>query len=202
MVDFPPERAAVTNETLSEISRLGKKVEILEGAILEFLARIRQGELNDVQSRSHMAFMSAAIGLRSIADIIADDLVSVARAAVSGNLQAGTFERTVLSGCYQSAQRALELAVNAMRQPNERMQTEIKDISDQVKTSAEELMSQVAAGLDAPDPNSLMTIRLQTTFVDGLRQISTLAKRIVRTVLNVKGAELPDSRTEEHPVKP
>jgi phosphate:Na+ symporter len=133
MVDFPPERAAVTNETLSEISRLGKKVEILEGAILEFLARIRQGDLNEVQSRSHMAFMSAAIGLRSIADIIADDLVSVARAAVSGNLQAGTFERTVLSGCYQSAQRALELAVNAVRKPNERMQAEIKDISDKVK---------------------------------------------------------------------
>ena len=63
-------------------------------------------------------------------------------------------------------------------------------------------MSQVAAGLDASDPNSLITVRLQTTFVDGLRQISTLAKRIVKTVLNAQGVEMANPGTEEHPVKP
>ena len=189
MVDFPPEQGAVTNETLSQIAQQGRKVEILERAILAFLGRIQHGDLTEAQSKTVVALMSAAIGFRNIADVIADDLVSVARAAKSGQLQAGTLKRTVLSECYQWTQRGLEFAVDAVRQPNEQARTEIKNISDQVKTLAEKLMSQVAAGLDASDPNSLSTVRLQTTFVDGLRQISTLAKRIAQSVLNPQNIE-------------
>ena len=199
MVDFPPERGAVTNEKLSQIGQQGRKVEIMEGAILEFLGSIQQGDLTQAQRKTLMALMSAAINFRNIADIIADDLVGVARAAMEGQLQADTLQRTVLSECYQSVQRGLEIAVNAVRQPNEQMQADVKNISDQVKTLAEKLMSQVAGGLDASDPNGLSTVRLQTTFVDGLRQISTLAKRIAQSVLNSNNIESFDEKTGDNP---
>ena len=199
MVDFPPERGAVTNEKLSQIGQQGRKVEIMEGAILEFLGSIQQGDLTQAQRKTLMALMSAAIYFRNIADIIADDLVGVARAAMEGQLQADTLQRTVLSECYQSVQRGLEIAVNAVRQPNEQMQADVKNISDQVKTLAEKLMSQVAGGLDASDPNGLSTVRLQTTFVDGLRRISTLAKRIAQSVLNSNNIESFDEKTGDNP---
>lgn len=189
IVDFPPERGAVTNETLSQIAQQGRKAEILERAILEFLGRVQHRDLTEAQSKILVTLMSAAIGFRNIANVIADDLVSVGRAAADGQLQPGTLKRTVVSECYEATQRALELAVGAVRQPSEQVQTEIKTISDQVKTLAEKLMSQVAAGLDASDPNTLNTVRLQTTFVDGLRQISTLAKRIAQNVLNPENIE-------------
>src|SRR5262245_9094620 len=38
LVDFPPERGAVTVDTIANILHLGKKVEILESAVIEFLA--------------------------------------------------------------------------------------------------------------------------------------------------------------------
>jgi phosphate:Na+ symporter len=180
LVDFPPERGAVTADTIANILQLRKKVEILESAVIEFLARIRQGNLPHPESETHIALMSAAIYFRNIADIIADDLVSVARAAMEGQLQAGTLKRTVLSECYQSVQRVLDLAVEAVRRPNAAALNEIETLSRQVRKLAEELMSQVAAGLQATDPKSLNTVRQQTKFVDGLRQISSLAKRIVR----------------------
>ncbi|MGH8093238.1 MAG: Na/Pi cotransporter family protein [Chthoniobacterales bacterium] len=199
LVEFPAKEGAVTTQMLSEISQRGTQVEALEDAILQFLGRIRQEDLSEAQSQTLMALMSAAIGLRNIADIIAGDLVSVARAAASGQLQASALRRTVLSECYQSAQQALELAVHAVRQPNEQRQTEIENISDQVKALAEKLMSQVAAGLDTSDPNSLSAVRLQTTFVDGLRQISTLAKGIAESLLNPMKIESFDEKTGDNP---
>ena len=196
LVDFPKESGGVTVDTVASILQLRRKVEILESAVIKFLARIRQGNLPRAESETHIALVSAAIYFRNIADIIADDLVNVARAAMEGQLQAGTLKRTVLSECYQSVQRGLEIAVNAVRQPNEQMQTGIKNVSDQVRALAEKLMSQVAVGLDASDPNSLRTVRLQTIFVDGLRQISTLAERIVTSLINAQGME---TKHEESP---
>ena len=184
MVDFPAQRGAVTAAMLDEISERQKEIEILESAVLKFLARVREGDLTNAQGGVHMALTLATIHFRSIAHIIGSDLAEVARAAADGQLQAATLKRTVVSECYEATQRALELAVGAVRQPDEPALSEIKNTCEQVKRLAAELLSQVPAGLDASDPNSLSTVRLQTTFVDGLRQISTLAKRIAQSVLN------------------
>jgi phosphate:Na+ symporter len=199
MVDFPPERAAVTNETLSEISQLGKKVEILEGAILEFLARIRQGDLTNEQSQTHIALMSDALHFRNIANIISNDLVDVAKAAAAGQLPTGTLKRTVLSECYKSVQQFVELAIECVRGANVEIEEKTRIINSRVKKLADDLMSQTAADLDASDPNSLRTVRLQTIFVDGLRQISSLAGRIVRNALNPETIESFDEKIGDNP---
>jgi phosphate:Na+ symporter len=199
MVDFPPERAAVTNETLSEISQLGKKVEILEGAILEFLARIRQGDLTNEQSQTHIALMSDALHFRNIANIISNDLVDVAKAAAAGQLPTGTLKRTVLSECYKSVQQFVELAIESIRGANVEIEEKTRIINSRVKKLADDLMSQTAADLDASDPNSLRTVRLQTIFVDGLRQISSLAGRIVRNALNPETIESFDEKIGDNP---
>jgi phosphate:Na+ symporter len=199
MVDFPPERAAVTNETLSEISQLGKKVEILEGAILEFLARIRQGDLTNEQSQTHIALMSDALHFRNIANIISNDLVDVAKAAAAGQLPTGTLKRTVLSECYKSVQQFVELAIECIRGANVEIEEKTRIINSRVKKLADDLMSQTAADLDASDPNSLRTVRLQTIFVDGLRQISSLAGRIVRNALNPETIESFDEKIGDNP---
>ena len=188
MVDLPPERGAITSERLSEISQLGKKVEILEGAILEFLTRIRQGDLTNEQSKTHIAWTSIALHFRNIGNIIVTDLVDVAKAAIAGQLAADTVKRTVLSECYKSVQKSLELAIECVRSGNPGIKEKATITVRQVKRLADDLILQTAAGLDASDPNSLRTVRLQTTFVDGLRQISTLAKRIVASVINSDGA--------------
>jgi hypothetical protein len=48
---------------------------------------------------------------------------------------------------------------------------------------AEQLIAQVAIGIDVAAAKSLTTVRLQTRFLDGLAQIFTLAGRIVRAEL-------------------
>ena len=189
MVDFPAERGSVTAAMLGEISERQREVDILERAVLKFLARVREGDLTNALGRVHMALTLAAIHFRSIGDIIGGDLAEVARAAADGQLQPGTLKRTVVSECYEATQLALELAVGVVRQPDGWALSEITNTCDHVKRLAAELLSQVPAGLDASDPNSLSTVRLQTTFIDDLRQISTLARRIAQNVLNPENIE-------------
>jgi hypothetical protein len=145
--------------------------------------------------------MSAALHFRNITNIIVNDLVDVAKAAAAGQLPASTLKRTVLSECYKSVQQSAVLAIECVRGVNAGIEEKTRIIISQVKKLADDLTSQTAAGLDASDPNSLRTVRLQTMFVDGLRQISTLAKRIVTSVLNAHGTELADPRNEESPGK-
>jgi phosphate:Na+ symporter len=199
MVDFPPEREAVTNETLSDISQLGKKVEMLEGAILEFLARIRQGDLTNEQSQTHIALMSAALHFRNIANIISNDLVDVVKASAVGQLPASTLKRTVLSECYKSVQQCVGLAIECVRGASVEIEAKTRIISNRVKKLADDLMSQTAAGLDASDPNSLRSVRLQTIFVDGLRQISSLEKRIAHNAFSPEAVESFDENVGNNP---
>jgi hypothetical protein len=56
-------------------------------------------------------------------------------------------------------------------------------MSESVRKMAEELIAQLAGGLQAGDTETLTTLRLQTSFVDSLRHIFTLTRRVSRTVL-------------------
>jgi phosphate:Na+ symporter len=180
LVDFPSEPRSTTSDTLDEISRRGKQVNVLETAILDFLARIRQGDLTQTESEAHVGLTSSAIHFRNIAGIITEDLVNVGRASVSGELERGALKRTALSEFYRYVQLAVELAVKAVHRPSDAIIEQAEAASIQIKKFAEELMSQAATGLEASDPKNLRTVRLQATFVEGLRQISSLAQRIVR----------------------
>jgi phosphate:Na+ symporter len=165
---------------------------MLQEAILQFLARLREGNLSAAQSQIHVALMSAAIHFRNIADIIVAHLASVTREAAAGHLAVGALKRTVLSDCYKNVQRALTLAIEAVFQPSPGIRGEVEIVSDQVKELAEKLMSQIATG--ATDSKNLNTVRQQTIFLDGLRQISSLAKRIVQSMTQEKVIDLSKKR--------
>jgi hypothetical protein len=96
-------------------------------------------------------------------------------------------------------QRVLDLAVEAVRRPSAAALNKIETLSRQVRKLAEELMSQVAAGLQVTDPKGLNTVRQQTTFVDGLRQIVSLARRIARAELGPGSIQNSDAKSEKNP---
>ncbi len=54
----------------------------------------------------------------------------------------------------------------------------VETLALDVRESAEALLCQVAGGFDAREPDSATTLRLQTTLVDALRHIFTVANRI------------------------
>jgi phosphate:Na+ symporter len=198
LIDLPEATASVSDEVLAEIRRHAKYVEELGSAVVDFLGRIRQGTLTQDESETHVALMTATAHLRSLADIIGDDLVAVARTA--GGKPSLRLDRAVVSELYQKVQQAVELAVRAVRQQDAPAAEAVLAMSPDVRQCAEELMSRLATGFDANNPEGPAALRLQTHFVDSLRQIFTLAKRIVRAELGPEITEItkikPDKNTK------
>ena len=173
---------------LAGIAMHNTQVAALERALLEFLGHIRQGTLTEAESQAHLALMTATVHLRALADIIADDLVGNVQTSLSRPDLTGKLEFAAFSELAQAVQRALGLAVKAVGQQDAAAANEAESMSGQVRGLAEALMYRLAAGLDAGDARSIAALRLQINFVDGLRQVFTLVKRIARTVAPVSGA--------------
>jgi phosphate:Na+ symporter len=193
LIELPEAKAAVSAKELAEIQQHGKDVEELGSAIVDFLGHLRQGSLTKDESKTHVALMTATVHLRSLAEIIGEDLATVARgAAVGPSLQ---LDRGVVSELYRKVQQGLELAVRAVQQQDAPAAEMVLAMSPDVRSCADELMSRLATRFDASNPEGPATLRLQTNFVDSLRQIFTLTKRIART-------ELGPEVTENAKIKP
>jgi len=196
LIELPGATTLVSAKELAEIQQRAKHVQELESAILDFLSRIRQGTLTQAESETHVALMNATAHLRSVADIISDDLVAVAQAATGKpSLQ---LDRAVVSELYRKVQQAVEVAVRAVQQTDTRAAEAVLAMSPEVRQCADELMSRLAMSFDASNPEAPATLRLQTSFVDSLRQIFTLAKRIARIQLGPEAIENANSRPERN----
>jgi phosphate:Na+ symporter len=113
LAELQPAAGASTPLSLEQVPRSARQIEALEAAIVDFLGRIRQGTLTQVESGTHVALMTTTIHLREISDIINDDLLGVARAAVER--PSIRIEPAMLSGFYSRVQQAVHLAVSAVR---------------------------------------------------------------------------------------
>ena len=190
MMDQSRDAAGTGNRlALAGLSPYRSEVEALEAAILEFLGHIRQGTLTEAESQALLALMTAAVHFRALADLLADDLAAIIQSSLSRPDLAGQLNRAAFSDLFQAVRRAVGLAAESVRKQDAGAAKTAEDMSGQVRQFAEALMARLAAGLEASDPQSLAALRLQTRFVDGLRQIFTLAKRIARAAAPVAAAK-------------
>jgi phosphate:Na+ symporter len=176
---------------LEKIPKSASQIEALESAIVDFLGRIRQGTLTQVESKTDVALMTASIHLWEISDAISGDLLGVARAAFEN--PSIRLEPALVSEFYGRVQLAVELAVSAVRRADAEAAAKVLAMSGEVRQLGEALLSKLAKGFNSADPEASATLRLQTTFVDALRQTFTLTKRIAR---NACAPENPISKTD------
>ena len=186
LAELPDASGAISPSSLSEIPQRARQVEALEASILGFLGSIRQGTLTESESLTYVALMTATIHLRALCDIIGEDLLMVAQAMVrSPSVKP---EPEVVVELRHTVQQALDLAVRAVHQNDMQAANAVLAMSSQVRELAEGIMSRLATGFNGDLPESATALRLQTTFLDSLRQIFTLAERIARNVRVPKGS--------------
>jgi phosphate:Na+ symporter len=178
LMELQEARGASASEALERIPASARHVEALEGAILDFLGRVPQGTLTEVESKTHVALMAATIHVREISDVINDDLLGVARAAVQR--PSVRLEPAIVSEFYGRVQQAVAFAVKAVRRRDVEAAEKVIMMSGEVRQLGESFLTRLAEGFSAADPESSSTLRLQTTFVNALRQIFTLTKRVAR----------------------
>ncbi len=168
---------------LQDIARRDDEIDVLEEEILKYLGRIHKSNLTDEESTEFGALMRATDNLESLADVIETDIVALAHKA-AGSMAAQSAEtRAMLLDLHATATESLEHAVRAVRDNDQRAAESVMMMKDRIREQAETLLERKAARLASDDSDSLERVRLEMSFVDQMRRIYTLAKRIAKDVL-------------------
>ena len=174
-------------DMLGEVTRRDDEVDILDAEILRYLGKIRQAMLTEDEGYTHQALMSSMANIESLGDIMETDMVGTAKVFLEGEFEASTEEtREMVHGLWDSVRRAVELAVQAVGKNDQRAAQDVLLMKDEIRDFADRLFERHAARLRSDDPKYLQKVRLLMTFIEQLRHMYTLTKRIARTHLPVE----------------
>ena len=168
---------------LEDIARRDDEVDILEAEILNYLGKLRGESLTEQDGVEFQGLMMATDNLESLADVIETDIVSLARKAVAMESTPGEETRKMLLEVYATVVEAVELTVRAIRDNDQRAAESVLMMKDAIREQSERLLARKATRLKVDDPDYLDLVRLEMSFVDQLRHIYTLAKRIAKVAL-------------------
>lgn len=89
----------------------------------------------------------------------------------------------MLRELHASASKSVEFAVQAVRDNDQQAAESLLVMKDTLLDFSEQLLQRKVTRLTADDPDYLNLVRLEMSFVDQMRRIYSLAKRIARVVL-------------------
>jgi len=176
-------------EQLDEVARRDDEVDILEAAIMAYLGQIRQRMLTEDEGATQQALVAAMMNIESVADVIETDMVGVVKAYLEGEYEASTQEtHEMVRGLFETVRRSVELVVKAVGQSDQRAAQEVLLLKDEIRDFADRLFERHAERLHSDDPKYLQRVRLMMTFIEQLRHMYTLTKRIAKTQLPIEVA--------------
>ena len=176
-------------EQLDEIARRDDEVDILEVAIMAYLGQIRQRMLTEDEGATQQALMAAMMNIESVADVIETDMVGVVKAYLEGEYEASTQEtHEMVQGLFETVRRGVELVTKAVGQSDQRAAQDVLLLKDDIRDFADRLFERHAKRLHSDDPKYLQRVRLMMTFIEQLRHMYTLTKRIAKTQLPLEVA--------------
>ncbi|HTF32162.1 MAG TPA: Na/Pi cotransporter family protein [Myxococcota bacterium] len=177
---------ALRDRSLSSLDAIALRdddVDVLEAALLEYLGKIRQRSLTEEDSREQQRLVAATLHLEGLADVVASDLVELARSAGDQRGEPAGELRGLLEGLYEAVSRAVRLAVEAVRNRDATAAAEVVRMRETIREEAEHLLARQAQQLEDEAPDDLLRVRLRVSFVDQMRRIYTLARRVAEVDL-------------------
>ena len=183
---FTTLRAGLINRnkpTLDEVLKLDHKIEILHDAILEYLRDIRQQPLTDKQSDQFQTLMSATLNLESLANILNDDLVTLSKRFIDLKTKPSEASRLLAFNLADKVSYAVDQVIKAVRDDDETAAQEVLAVKDEVHRIVDDFLVQQAQHFGTKHGERLRLVRLEMEFLDKLRGIYTLSKRIANDFL-------------------
>ena len=170
-------------QSINDIARRDDEIDILEEEILRYLGNIRKGTLSEQDSLNFQGLMIATDNFESLADVIETDLVSIAQKAADLNLKASEETRTMMMEVYDTVLKSVELTVQAIRDNDQHAAESVLLLKNIIRDNSESLLTRKANRLATDDQDYLKLVQLQMSFVDQMRRIYSLTKRIAKVVL-------------------
>ncbi|UPQ89125.1 Na/Pi cotransporter family protein [Vibrio sinaloensis] len=188
---LPPLAANYTNDrdkqsarqTLREIEKVEDEVDMLHGQILSYLGRLRQSPLSSNESRQQIKLVSITDQLESIADLVVNAMLPLCYKTLDGSISASPEMRKTLDLTQSRVNRALLDSVNAIRRGDNQLAENVLNAKREINALLDSILQLQAERLAQATEKRLDIFRIQMEWVESLKRIYTLSKRIAKLQL-------------------
>lgn len=170
-------------DLLEEINRMDDKVDILSDQILEYMSDLQQEELTDESSQDLRVLMSATINLESLADVIETDLTHICRVMIEQNLHASKESTKLLVTLARTINESFTHLLQAIKDEDEKLAAEVIAVKELVTHQVDEILKNQSMRMGVATSKHLLLLRLELEFVNQLRRMYTLTKRVAKDFL-------------------
>jgi phosphate:Na+ symporter len=179
-------RPATVNRDLNAlqcISQADDRVDLLQQRIYEYLAQVRGGALTDADSATFQQLMNGTAYIENAGDVVATELVPLIRELVQSKAQIPETVNDTLNLLGEQVAGALQDAITALSENDQLKAEAVIARRPRIEETIERVLQTQSRVLDAARVENIGQVRMELEFIDKLRRIYSLAKRIAREVL-------------------
>jgi phosphate:Na+ symporter len=168
---------------VKKIARRYDEINILEAEILKYLALLRSSSLSDEESLDFQSIMMAVDNFESMAGIIESNLVALAEKVATLDSRSSEQTITMMIDVYSSVLASVEYTVQAVKEKDQVAAESVLMLKDPIRKQSELILDRKAERLANDEIAYVTLIRVQMSFVENMRHIYSLSRRISKTVL-------------------
>jgi phosphate:Na+ symporter len=180
-----PELMDGTRWTLAEIEAMDDEVDALHGHIVKYLGDITTQRLGKESSAELFGLMEATNDLEAIGDIIETNLVSLGLSRIEQGLAVSDETRAVLTEFHGAVSEALDLAMLALTQRNERAAKRVGQMKSEINSLERAASAHQVERLLVDAPDRVATYKLEIDVIANLKRVYYFCKRIAREAVPV-----------------
>lgn len=167
-------------ELFRAIEKADDAADILHAEIVTYLSRAGKRQLTDVEAQQYFQLSQAADTLESIGDVLETDISELGLRMIERNLQPSETTLVILQTLHEKVYLALESAVQAIVEDNQRAAQEVISMSSAINQVVEAAFRRKSESLAASSVERLETLQIEFAVTDKLKRIYSLSKRIAR----------------------
>jgi len=165
------------------VEKADDAADILHAEIVTYLSRVGKRELTKDQTSEFFQLSQAADNLERIGDVLESDLSHLGRVMIEQNMQPSETMLLILSTLYDGIYRALEAAIKAVLENDQRAAQEVIALRGQINQQVDAALQRQVSSLALSGQERLKTLQMEFELIDKLKRIYTLTKRIARLIL-------------------
>ena len=178
----------VIKDQLNQIEQVEDEVDRLHAEILSYLGQLRIEPLSDEQSARQIKLISITDQLESVADLVVDTMVPLAYKALNSNIKVSPVMRQTLDTVQERVNQALLDCVNAVRRNDGALAEQVLNAKRELNSLLDTVLSHQAERLVEQGEDRLRLFRFEMEWVESLKRIYTLSKRISKLQLRNRSA--------------
>lgn len=163
---------------LDRIARRDDAVDELQGAVLQYIGKIRKMDLSESSSEEIQRLIIMVDALERIGDVVTNDIIGICRRRINRNLHVSLQVADMLIGLHKTLEVSVQDAVELIREPNPDKTIKIVERKAEVDGRLAELFRHQEKRFGEESSNRVQVFRIEMDIVEKQRRIFTLIQRI------------------------